>query len=81
MSGSQSSFSQFSSLSGFQELHFVCNSIWLQAFKQLIIDWETLFVSKLLRTAIQRDCAVWLESEQTPFLGHVVDLDLQLCKD
>ena len=41
MSGSQSSFSQFRSLSGFQKLHFICNSFWLQTFKQLIIDSET----------------------------------------
>ena len=36
-------------------------------------------VSKLLRAAIWSCCAVQFESEQTPFLWQVVDLDLLLC--
>ena len=36
-------------------------------------------VSNLLRAASWRRCAVQFESEQTPFLGQVVDLDLMLC--
>ena len=36
-------------------------------------------VFKLLRAAILNRCAVRFESEQTPFLKQVVDLDLLLC--
>ena len=36
-------------------------------------------VSKHLIAAIGSCCAVQFESEQTPFLGQVVDLDLLLC--
>ena len=36
-------------------------------------------VSKLSRRAILRSCAVLLKSEQTPFLGQVVNIDLQIC--
>ena len=36
-------------------------------------------VYKLLHAPIRSRCAVWVESEQTPFVRQVVDLDLLFC--